>query len=86
MAEELRVALVQRASSTDPAESRATLAGLQAESALDADLVVLPEAFARDFGKPGEDVSAYAEPLDGPFVEAVAKLEWIFGVGSLQRP
>ena len=74
MAEELRVALVQRASSTDPAENRATLAGLQAEPALDADLVVLPEAFARDFGKPGEDVSAYAEPLDGPFAEAVAKL------------
>ena len=74
MAEELRVALVQRASSTDPAENRAALADLQADPALDADLVVLPEAFARDFGKPGEDVSGDAEPLDGPFAEAVAKL------------
>jgi predicted amidohydrolase len=74
MAEELRVALVQHASSTDPAENRAALAGLQADPALDADLVVLPEAFARDFGRPGEDVSADAEPLDGPFGEAVTKL------------
>jgi predicted amidohydrolase len=74
MAEELRVALVQQASSTDPAENRAALAGLQADPALDVDLVVLPEAFARDFGRPGEDVSADAEPLDGPFGEAVAKL------------
>jgi predicted amidohydrolase len=70
MAEELRVALVQRASSLDPAENRAALASLE----VDADLVVLPEAFARDFGAPGEDISAHAEPLDGPFAKAVADL------------
>ena len=70
MAEELRVALVQRASSLDPAENREALAGLDVE----ADLTVLPEAFARDFGSPGEDISAYAEPLDGPFAKAVADL------------
>ena len=42
-----------------------------------ADLVVLPEAFARDFGEPGSDLAPYAEPLDGEFVtevERVAKL------------
>ena len=70
MAEDLRVALVQRASSLDPSENRAALAGLDVE----ADLTVFPEAFARDFGSPGEDISAYAEPLDGPFAKAVADL------------
>jgi predicted amidohydrolase len=70
MAEELRVALVQRASSLDPAENREALAAVDVE----ADLTVFPEAFARDFGSPGEDNSAYAEPLDGPFAKAVADL------------
>ncbi|MET1057961.1 MAG: carbon-nitrogen hydrolase family protein [Nocardioides sp.] len=70
MAEELRVALVQRASSLDPAENRDALAAVDVE----ADLTVFPEAFARDFGSPGEDISAYAEPLDGPFAKAVADL------------
>jgi predicted amidohydrolase len=31
-------------------------------------LVLLPEAYMRDFGKPSSDISAFAEPLDGPFV------------------
>ena len=35
----------------------------------DTGLVVLPEAFMRDFGPPGSDLAAYAEPLDGPFVQ-----------------
>jgi predicted amidohydrolase len=70
----MQVVLVQQASALDPAENRARLESLVPEGA---DLVVLPEAFARDFGEPGSDLSAYAEPLDGPFVtevERVAKL------------
>ncbi len=66
--QQLRLRLVQRASGLDPAENRAALeevAGLPGE----ADLVVLPEAFARDFGEPGSDVAAFAEPLDGPFAK-----------------
>ena len=39
-----------------------------------ADLVVLPEAFARDFGEPGSDLAPYAEPLDGPFVTEVERV------------
>ena len=70
MAEDLRVALVQRASSLDPPRIARALAELDVE----ADLTVLPEAFARDFGSPGDDISAYAEPLDGPFAKAVADL------------
>ncbi|WP_205471779.1 carbon-nitrogen hydrolase family protein [Nocardioides sp. SYSU D00038] len=65
----LTVALVQEASGLDPAANRAHLPGLVPEGA---DLVVLPEAFARDFGEPGSDVSPHAEPLDGPFATALA--------------
>jgi predicted amidohydrolase len=64
----VQLALVQIASSLDPAENRAGLEALP-----EADLVVLPEAYARDFGKPGSDVSAFAEELDGPFVSALVK-------------
>lgn len=65
----LRLALVQEASGLDPADNRARLPGLVPRGA---DLVVLPEAFARDFGEPGSDVSAYAEPVDGAFGTALA--------------
>jgi predicted amidohydrolase len=65
----LRVGLVQQASSLDPAENRAFLDGLDVA----ADLVVLPEAFARDFGSPGDDISSFAEDLDGPFEAAVRR-------------
>ncbi|GAB3853655.1 carbon-nitrogen hydrolase family protein [Nocardioides maradonensis] len=64
----LRIALVQAAASLEPSENRATLQRL---FPADADLVVFPEAFARDFGAPGSDVSPYAEPTDGPFAAAL---------------
>jgi len=67
----LDVALVQAASGLDPAANRAALGDLVPHGA---DLVVLPEAFARDFGPAGSDVSAYAEPLTGPFASAVQEL------------
>jgi len=63
----LRVSVVQTESSLDPAVNRARL-GEAAELAPASDLVVFPEAFARDFGKPGSDLADFAEPLDGPFV------------------
>lgn len=68
--------LVQAASGLDPAANRAALARLVAEHAgpdSPADLVVLPEAFARDFGEAGSDLGAYAEPVDGPFGTALAE-------------
>ncbi|GAB3791489.1 carbon-nitrogen hydrolase family protein [Nocardioides ungokensis] len=67
----MRVALVQQASDLDPVVNRARLADLVPAGA---DLVVLPEAFARDFGPPGSDVSASAEPVDGPFATEVDKV------------
>ena len=67
----LRVALVQEASGLDPRANRARLVELVPD---DADLVVLPEAFARDFGEAGSDVSEYAESLGGDFDDAVARV------------
>jgi predicted amidohydrolase len=67
------VAVVQAASGLEPAHNRDRLIDLVPDGT---DLTVLPEAFARDFGEPGSDVSGYAEPVTGPFateVERVAK-------------
>ena len=69
----LRVAVWQHASDLDPAVNRAALARV-GELAATVDLVVLPEAFARDFGEPGSDLVPYAEPLDGPFATALGDL------------
>lgn len=72
-AEILRVTLWQHASDPDPATNRAALDRVD-DLADGADLVVLPEAFARDFGEPGSDLRPYAEPLDGPFVSRLERL------------
>jgi predicted amidohydrolase len=69
--ERLSLALVQAASALEPADNRAALERLTPEAH---DLVVFPEAFARDFGEAGSDISAYAEPLDGPFATEVARV------------
>jgi predicted amidohydrolase len=63
--------LVQEASSLDPAENRGRLGSLVPGNA---DLVVLPEAWARDFGDPGSDLRGAAEPLEGPFVTEVERV------------
>lgn len=68
-AAQLHVTVVQRAAALDPAVNRAALEDL---ASLRSDLVVLPEAFARDFGEPGSPLAPYAEPLDGPFVRQLA--------------
>ncbi|WP_309504785.1 MULTISPECIES: carbon-nitrogen hydrolase family protein [Nocardioides] len=67
----LRVALVQHASGLEPDANRALLDALAPSGA---DLVVFPEAFARDFGEAGSDVSGYAEPPDGPFAREVERV------------
>jgi deaminated glutathione amidase len=72
----LGVFLVQRSSSLDPAVNRAALdvVGEICSSRPRPQLVVFPEVFARDFGKPGTDLGEFAEPLDGPFVTRLADL------------
>jgi predicted amidohydrolase len=67
----MQVALIQEASALDPAVNRERLAPVVPD---DADLVVLPEAFARDFGEPGSDLTGIAESLDGPFVTELTRL------------
>lgn len=67
----LQVSLVQEASALDPAVNRDRLDALVPSGS---DLVVLPEAFARDFGEAGSDVSPYAEGLDGPFGSELARV------------
>jgi len=82
----LHVALAQQASGLDPEENRARLEELVPEGA---DLVVLPEAFARDFGEAGSDVSGYAEPGHGPFateLERVAKERGTTVVAGMFEP
>ena len=72
----LAVYLVQRSSGLDPAENRAAL-DVVAElggGRPHPGLVVFPEVFARDFGRPGSDVAPFAEPLEGPFVTRMAEL------------
>ena len=63
------MALVQQASTLDPAENRAAVTAVGERLEPDTGLVVLPEAFMCDFGPQGSDVSGCAEPVDGPFVE-----------------
>jgi predicted amidohydrolase len=70
MGERMSVALVQEASSLEPADNRAFLDALDVR----ADLVVLPEAFARDFGPTTEELGPFAETDDGPFAQAVERL------------
>lgn len=71
--DQLRVTLWQHGSDLDPAANRAALDRIE-DLADGADLVVLPEAFAREFGEPGSDLSPYAEPLDGPFASRLHEL------------
>jgi predicted amidohydrolase len=66
---DLRVALLQHAASLDPAENRDAVARLVPGGH---DLVVLPEASARDFGTPGSSLAEHAEDVDGPFGRCLA--------------
>ncbi len=67
----LRVAVVQEASGLAPEANRARLADLTPGGT---DLVVFPEAFARDFGEAGSDVAPFAEPADGRFASEVDRV------------
>jgi deaminated glutathione amidase len=67
----LHVALVQHAAGLEPAANRALLDELTPRGV---DLAVFPEAFARDFGEAGSDISGYAEPVDGPFATELERV------------
>jgi predicted amidohydrolase len=67
----LDIALVQEPAGLDPEANRSRLDELTPAGA---DLVVFPEVFARDFGKPGTALGEYAETLDGPFAREVDRV------------
>jgi predicted amidohydrolase len=68
------MALVQKTASLEPGENRDALADLPRSLEPDTGLVLVPEAFMRDFGSPGSDISEFAEKLDGPFVQCLTAL------------
>lgn len=71
----VRVALVQFAASQDKAENLTTIRDLARRAAESKpDLVVCPEASMYDFGAPDTPLAPAAEPVDGPFVTALADL------------
>jgi predicted amidohydrolase len=70
----LRLALVQKTASLDPAKNRDALAALPGRLEPDTGLVLVPEAFMRDFGSPGSDISEFAEKLEGPFVQCLTEV------------
>ncbi|MQA05333.1 MAG: hydrolase [Streptosporangiales bacterium] len=75
-----KVAVMQFAAGSDKDENLATVQRLfdQLRTTLGSDsapaMVVLPEAAMREFGPAGDQLAPHAEPLDGPFVQELAKL------------
>lgn len=71
----MRVAVAQFSVTKDKAENRQRIGRLAEDAArAGARLAVLPELAMVDFGTSGADLRESAEPLDGPFVENLAKL------------
>jgi predicted amidohydrolase len=71
--EAVKVAAAQFGTDLDKEANRATaVAAVRAAADQGATLVVLPEASMCGFGGPRTDLSELAEPLDGPFVSALA--------------
>jgi predicted amidohydrolase len=69
----VKVAVAQFATDLDKEANRATaVAAVREAAGQGATLVVLPEASMCGFGSPRTDLSELAEPLDGPFVSALA--------------
>ncbi len=71
----MRVAVVQLTTTQDKAANLVALSRAVAEEAdAGAGLVVFPEATMCTFGSPSVDLAPIAEPLDGPFVDALRDL------------
>lgn len=71
----MRIALLQFRASLDKAENLAEIRQLARATAWAApDVVVCPEASMYDFGTPETPLAEAAEPLDGPFVQALGGL------------
>ena len=76
-----RIAVAQFASGRDAQANIQRITALAEESARGgANIVVCPEGAMHTFGEKGEDLSPYAEPLDGRFVDALSRLSTRLGV------
>jgi predicted amidohydrolase len=82
--EVMRVGLLQVAAGEDKDANRAAVvAGIEALASQGAQLVVAPEASMHGFGTPDLPLAPVAEPLDGPFVTALAAVARVSGVTVL---
>ena len=80
----MRVGLLQVAAGEDKDANRAAVVGgVEALAADGVDLVVAPEASMHGFGTPDLPLAPVAEPLDGPFVSALATAARAHGVTVL---
>lgn len=73
----MRVLLVQVTTGDEPATNRRVVAEAVTRAVNDAgpvDLVAVPEASQVDFGSDSSALDRLAEPLDGPFVDLLARL------------
>ena len=77
----MHVGVLQLTAGDDKAANRDRLVSAVAEaSARGAELVIAPEAAMHGFGAPDVPLAPVAEPLDGPFVEALAGAAKAHGV------
>ncbi len=77
----MKIAIAQFESSADKASNVETVARLTLEAnRAGARLVVFPEASMHTFGEADDDLHAVAEPLDGPFVDALMRLSYRLGI------
>ena len=71
----MKVAVDQFASGPDKAENIERISALAAEAQqAGANVAVFPEGAMHTFGAPNDDLSRFAEPRDGPFVESLSRL------------
>lgn len=77
----VRAAAIQLRSGLDTSANRDVAArAVRSAAAAGAELAVLPEATMCGFGAPDTDLATLAEPLDGPFVTALAEVAAQTGV------
>lgn len=77
----MKVAVAQFASGVDKSSNVELVADLAAQAAkAGARLVVFPEGAMHTFGELTDDLRPAAEPLDGPFVDALVRLTYRLGV------
>jgi predicted amidohydrolase len=75
-----RIAVAQFASGPDAAANLECITALAEQAARErASVVVFPEGAMHTFGEPGQDLSPYAEPLDGRFVDTLTRLSTRLG-------